>query len=71
METAITLIQGLGFPIACCLALGLAVKYLFDVFIKKVDGIEELHKQETDKLADAVNNNTSVMREMLERLKEG
>ena len=70
METAITLIQGLGFPIACCLALGLAVKYLFDIFIKKIDAIEEQHRQETDKLSDAVNNNTLIMKEFISKLNE-
>ena len=70
METALNLIQTLGFPMACCIALALSIKYLFDIFIRKIDDLEKTHKEETDHLSEAVNNNTSVIRELLSKLSE-
>ena len=71
METALTIIQSIGFPMACCVALALSVKYLFDIFIRKIDDLEKTHKEETDHLSEAVNNNTSVIKELLMKLNEG
>lgn len=70
MEAALNIIQTIGFPMACCIALAIAVKYLFDIFIKKIDDLEKAHKEETDHLSEAVNNNTSVIRELLSKLSE-
>lgn len=70
MDSVLNVVQNFGFPVACCIALGLSVKYIFDIFIKKIDDIEDKHKTETDHLADAVNNNTQVIRELLNKLQE-
>ena len=58
MLDAITaLIQNLGFPIACVIA-------MFYMWNKE----REAHKEETDRLAEAINNNTVVMQQVLNKL---
>ena len=56
----IQLISTLGFPIVCCVA-------LFWRMIKS-DG---QHKQEMDKISEALNNNTIAMEKLYERLNHG
>ena len=56
-----TAIGSLGFPIAMCIA-------LFWYITRQ----NEKHKEEIDKLAEAINNNTTVMTTLLEEIrKEG
>ena len=55
----VTLIQSVGFPIVMCGA-------LFWYMIKQ----REQHKQETDKMTEALNNNTTILTELVTLMKE-
>ena len=57
MENIVAIIAQVGFPIVCCLLLWKAL----------VDE-KEAHKQETDKLTEALNNNTQALIRLAERL---
>lgn len=69
MQEVETLITTVGFPIAMCL--------LFAWYIYKRDEKDSMkdteHKQEVDKLSEAITNNTIVMEKILKvlSLKEG
>lgn len=56
-NNVLTLIGNVGFPIACCL-------YMFYYTNKQ----EERHRQEIDKLKQALDNNTLALTKLLERL---
>lgn len=51
------IIGSLGFPIACCIAL-----------FWYINKIEKAHKEEMDKMSEAINNNTKVMNELLTKM---
>lgn len=53
----IQFIESAGFPVMVCLCMMYYIKYLNDQ-----------HKQEMDKISDALNNNTIVMNKILDRL---
>lgn len=55
-----TLIQNVGFPIVMCAAL------FWYVTKQKTE-----HKEETDKMTEAINNNTAVLTELVTLMKEG
>ena len=57
IEAITTLISNMGFPIACVIA-------LFWYLNKE----REEHKAETQKLSDAINNNTLVMERILSKV---
>ena len=52
-----TLISTLGFPIGMCL-----------IMCYYIDKINDAHKEETDKFAGALNNNTVVLQKLCDRL---
>lgn len=52
-----TLISTLGFPISMCL-----------IMCYYINKINDAHKEETDKFADALNNNTVVLQKLCDRL---
>lgn len=57
LQTVISLIKDLGFPIAVCIA-------MFWLNNKQV----EQHKEEMTKVTDALNNNTLALTELRDRL---
>ena len=52
-----TLISTLGFPIGMCL-----------IMCYYINKINESHKEETDKFAEALNNNTVVLQKLCDKL---
>ena len=60
MDTITQLITSVGFPIACCIALAWYVKYITDK-----------HEREIKELKHSIDNNTTVMRELIMYLKGG
>ena len=60
VETAVSLISSVGFPIAACIAMA--------IYIKQRD---TKHEQEVDKLRQSIDNNTKVMTELIFYLKGG
>ena len=52
-----TIITTVGFPIAVCL-----------ICFWYINKMQEQHKAETDKLAEALNNNTLVMQQLVDKL---
>ena len=52
----LNLIGNYAFPIVCCVAL-----------FWKMNKDESLHKEESDKFSEAVNNNTLVLQKLLDR----
>ena len=57
VNMVVQIIQSVGFPIVCCGA-------LFWYMIKQRD----VHKEETDKMTTAINNNTQVLTEIITML---
>lgn len=57
VQSITTIVTTVGFPIAVCL-----------ILFWYINKIQEQHKAETDKLAEALNNNTLVMQELVGKL---
>ena len=57
-----------GFPIVMCLVFMYYVKYLTDKNSEQIDRITEQHREETKELTKAVENNTLVITQLLDRM---
>lgn len=57
VNSIVTIIGSLGFPIAACLACFYYIKYTNDQ-----------HKEEIGKLTEAINNNTLVIQRLLDKM---
>lgn len=72
MNDLVTIISSLGFPIVACVGCGYFIKYQMDVFLKQVQSLREEHKNEVKEMTKAINNNTSVIQSLVDKLdKEG
>lgn len=59
VQDIISLISTVGFPIVCC---GVCFWYIYKTGIQ--------HKEEMDKMSEAINNNTLVMQELINKLSD-
>lgn len=60
MADFVSLISNVGFPIFACV-----------MMFKSMEKEQENHKIESDKWTEALNNNTMVMKQLLDRLEGG
>lgn len=75
MENFPALFESLGIPVACLIAVGAYVVYLGKVFREELAALRaelkserEAHKDETNKMVDALNNNTVVMQRLVDKI---
>ena len=66
-----SLVSSIGFPIVCCGILMYYVKYTRDKDSEKISEIEAQHQEETNKLTEALNNNTVVIQRLCDYLAKG
>ena len=64
----IQLISSVGFPIVACLGMGWYVKYQTDSYREEVKDMQREHKEEIQKMSDALNNNTDALRKLCDKL---
>lgn len=62
VSTIISFIQGVGFPIVACAAMGYYVKYTQDKFLEQLQGQNIRHEKEMNSVTEALNNNTEALR---------
>ena len=67
----IQLISSVGFPIVACLGMGWYVKYQTDSYREEVKDIQKEHKEEIQKMSDALNNNTAALQRLCDKLDGG
>lgn len=70
-QALIQIISTVGFPIACCVAMGVYVKYITDKNREEVAKLNEDHKEEMSEVTKAINNNTLALQSLTDHLKEG
>ena len=59
-----------GFPIFACCCMGWHIKHITDSNNAEVKKLNEEHKEELKVLAEAINNNTSIMEKLLTKMGE-
>lgn len=61
-------ISNVGFPIASCVGLIFAIKYIVDHYTALIKEITMAHKAESDKFAEVLEKNTVVLERVYEKL---
>ena len=67
-NTITTLIGSVGFPIVACIGMGWYVKYQTDQNNKEVENMRKEHKEEVQKMTEAINNNTIAMQKLVDKI---
>lgn len=65
------LIGSVGFPIACCVAMGYYVHEETNKQREQISEIEKRHSDEMNSITTALNNNTLALQKLTDRLEMG
>lgn len=71
VETVIQLINGVGFPIAACIAMGAYVMYTKKAEIKRTEDADEKTEKTLGEVKAAIENNTTVIKMLVDNLLKG
>lgn len=71
LQTILQAISTVGFPIACCIAMAVFVKYITDKNREEVAKLNEDHKKEMNEVTQALNNNTLALQSLTDHLRNG
>lgn len=71
VETVIQLINGVGFPIAACVAMGAYVMYTKKAEIKRTEDADERTEKTLGEVKAAIENNTTVIKMLVDILLKG
>ena len=61
----ITMIGSLGFPIVACIFIAIFFSKTQDNYRADIKDMQAMHKQETDKMTEANNNNTRALERLI------
>ena len=61
-------IGSLGFPIIACIGMAMFFNKVNDTYRNDIKEMNASHRQEMDKITEAVNNNTMVIQKLLDRM---
>lgn len=70
MNDIVTMITTVGFPIVACLFMGWYVKYQTDNYRSEVKDMQKEHKDEIQKVTEALNNNTLALQRLCDRMEK-
>ena len=71
MDAIIQLINGVGFPIAACIAMGAYVMYTKKAEIKRTEDADEKTEKTLGEVKAAIENNTTVIKMLVNILLKG
>lgn len=64
----IELLKTFGFPVFACIAMAFYVKYISENYRKDFNSLHELHREESLKFVESLNNNTLVIQKLCDKL---
>lgn len=68
INTILQAVTTVGFPIVMCLVMAWYIKTINESHRKEIENINGLHKSETDKFTEAINNNTLALQKICDRI---
>ena len=64
----ITMVGSLGFPIVACIAMAIFFREVNKNYREDIKELSSNHKNEMDKVTEAINNNTIVVQKLIDKL---
>jgi len=66
MNDIVSIVSAVGFPIVAAIACGYFVKWQYEQNQKQVEEMRKEHKEEAEKMTEAINNNTLVIQKLID-----
>lgn len=69
-NTLITMIGSLGFPIVACIGIAWFFAKVNDNYRSDIKEMNSQHKEEMERMTEAINNNTLVIQKLINRMED-
>ena len=66
----ISLVGNYAFPVVACIAMGAYLSKMNQNYREDIKALNENHKNEYKEMINAINNNTQIMRELVDLIKK-
>lgn len=70
MNDIVQVISAVGFPIVAALGCGFFVKWQYEQNMKQNEELRKEHKEEVNKMTEALNNNTIALQKLIDKLEK-
>ena len=70
LNVIMTMISTIGFPICCCIFLGVYFSKIQENYRQDIKEMQTLHKAESDKMTEALNNNTLALQRLVDKMED-
>ena len=70
MNDIVQIISAVGFPIVAAVGCAYFVKWQYEQNQKQIDEMRKEHKEETQNMTEAINNNTLVIQKLIDKLEK-
>lgn len=71
MDNIVQIVSAVGFPIVAAIGCAYFVKWQYEQNQKQVEEMRKEHKEEAQKMTDALNNNTLVIQKLVDKFDNG
>lgn len=71
MNDVVQIISAVGFPIVAALGCAYFVKWQYEQNQKQIEEMRKEHKEEVQKMTDALNNNTLALQKLVDKFDKG
>lgn len=71
MNDIVSIISAVGFPIVAAVGCGYFVKWQYEQNQKQNEEMRKEHKDEVQKMTEALNNNTLALQRLIDKLDKG
>lgn len=71
MNDVVQIISAVGFPIVAAIGCAYFVKWQYEQNQKQVEEMRKEHKEEAQKMTEALNNNTLVIQKLVDKFDKG
>ena len=71
MNDVVQVISAVGFPIVAALGCAYFVKWQYEQNQKQIEEMRKEHKEEVQKMTDALNNNTLALQKLVDKFDKG
>lgn len=68
MNDIVSIISAVGFPIVAAIGCGYFVKWQYEQNLKQTEEMRKEHREEVQKMTEAINNNNTLLQRLLDRL---
>lgn len=68
MQDIVSVVSAVGFPIVAAIGCGMFIKWQYEQNLKQMEDMRKEHREEVNKMTEALNNNTLALQKLIDKI---